>query len=255
MDPRSSPPPGCRSARRSASEGVSPSSQPERLSGRGLAPLSSWRATLSPSSSNIARSSPGSTPSVVRKLPIITPLRPALTASGCELVEVLDAPAAEPEQGVGEDEAEDRDPLDDVPGVHQLAVAELRPGARVEQVDRDRRRVDLGELERHLDALARRLAEVEDPADAALEARVLDRVDRADPALVADRRRDLVVVAARGLDVVVDALDARVGQLLGAGGGDVADRDAALEVRLLGDEAARPRGSSRSRASTAPGPG
>ena len=35
--------------------GVSPSSHPERLSGRGFAPLSGWRATLSPSSSNIAR--------------------------------------------------------------------------------------------------------------------------------------------------------------------------------------------------------
>src|SRR3712207_7753613 len=47
--------------------GVSPSSQPERLSGRGLAPLSSWRATFRPSSSNIARSCSGSEPSVGRK--------------------------------------------------------------------------------------------------------------------------------------------------------------------------------------------
>src|SRR6185437_4951009 len=60
--------------------GLSPSSQPERLSGRGLEPLSGWRATFSPSSSNIARSSAGSAPRVVRKLPIITPFRPALTA-------------------------------------------------------------------------------------------------------------------------------------------------------------------------------
>jgi hypothetical protein len=92
------------------------------------------------------------------------------------------------------------------------------------------------EFERHLDALARRLAEVQDPAHAALQAGVLDGVDGADAALVAHRRRDLVVVAARRLDVVMDALDSRVGKLLGARGGDVPDGDAALEVRLLGDE-------------------
>src|SRR5215207_9457428 len=63
--------------------GVSPSSQPERLSGRGFDPLSGWRATLRPSSSNMARSSSGSEPSVVRKFPIITPLIPAFTASAC----------------------------------------------------------------------------------------------------------------------------------------------------------------------------
>src|SRR5215208_5750048 len=62
--------------------GVSPSSHPERLSGRGLEPLSGWRATFRPNSSNIALSSAGSTPRVVRKFPIITPLRPALTATG-----------------------------------------------------------------------------------------------------------------------------------------------------------------------------
>src|SRR5688572_10894525 len=62
--------------------GASPSSQPDRLSGRGLLPLSGWRATFSPRSSNIARSSSGSEPSVVRKLPIITPFSPAFTASG-----------------------------------------------------------------------------------------------------------------------------------------------------------------------------
>ena len=69
------------------------------------------------------------------------------------------------------------------------------PDPRVEQVDRDRGRVDLGELEGHLDPLARRLAEVEDPADAGLQPRLLDGVDRPQPALVAHRRGDLVVVA------------------------------------------------------------
>ena len=74
----------CESTRSSTGvRGASPSSQPDRLSGRGFDPLSAWRATLSPSSSNIARSSSGSEPSVVRKLPIITPLMPALTASLC----------------------------------------------------------------------------------------------------------------------------------------------------------------------------
>src|SRR5688572_2117039 len=72
----------CESIRSSTGvRGLSPSSQPERLSGRGFAPLSSWRATFRPSSSNILRSHSGSEPSVVRKLPIITPFSPALTAS------------------------------------------------------------------------------------------------------------------------------------------------------------------------------
>ena len=61
----------------------SPASHPERLSGLGFEPLSSCRATFSPSSVNISLSSSGSEPSVVRKLPIITPFNPALTASGC----------------------------------------------------------------------------------------------------------------------------------------------------------------------------
>jgi len=62
------------------------------------------------------------------------------------------------------------------------AVAELRPRARVEQVDRDRGRIDLRELERHLHALGARLPEVEDAADAGLEPRLAHGVDRAQPA-------------------------------------------------------------------------
>ena len=69
------------SSRASTTSGVSPSSHPVRLSGRGLAPLSGWRPTFRPSSSKSARSSAGVEPSVVRKFPIITPLSPALTAS------------------------------------------------------------------------------------------------------------------------------------------------------------------------------
>src|SRR3954454_314436 len=153
-----------------------------------------------------------------------------------ELPEVLDAPSAEAEQGVGEDQAEDRDPLDDLPRVHQIAIAELRPGPGIEEVDWNRGGVDLGELEGHLDTLARSLAEVEDSADAALEAGLLDRVDGANAALVADRRGDLGVIGARRLDVVVDALNARILELAGAVGRDMAHRDAALEIRVLGDE-------------------
>ena len=74
----------------------------------------------------------------------------------------------------------------------------------------------LRQLEGHLDALLARLAEVEDAADAGLEARLADRVDRAQPRLVADRRRDLVVVGLGRLDVVVHALDAGLAQRLGA---------------------------------------
>ena len=51
--PECRPRPGCRSGRRSGVRGASPSSQPPRLSGRGLAPLSGWRATLRPRSVNI----------------------------------------------------------------------------------------------------------------------------------------------------------------------------------------------------------
>ena len=63
-----------------------------------------------------------------------------------ELAEVLDAPAAQAEQRIGEDQPEDRDPLDRLPRVHEVAVAELRARPRVEEVDRHGGRVDLGEL-------------------------------------------------------------------------------------------------------------
>ena len=154
-----------------------------------------------------------------------------------EVLQVLDPPAAQPEEGIGQDQAEDRDPLDDLPRVHQRAVAELGAGAGVQEVDRNRGGIDLGQLEGHLDPLARCLAEVEDAADAALQARLPDRVDGADAALVADGRRYLRVVGPRRLDVVVNALDARVGELLRPVGGHVADRDATLEVGVLGDQA------------------
>ena len=240
----------------STTSGVSPSSQPERLSGRGLAPLSGWRATFRPSSLEHLAVLLGRVAERGQEVAHHHAVEPGLDGQPLQLAEVLDAPAAEAEQRVGEDQAEDRDPLDRLPRVHVLAVAELRARARVEQVDRHRRGVDLGQLEGHLDALLARLAEVEDAADAGLEAGLRDRVDRAQAALVADRRGDLGVVGLGGLDVVVDALDARPPcSALRAGGGDVPDRRAALEVRVLGDEPRALEAPSRSRAWTAPGPG
>src|SRR4051794_16863338 len=153
-----------------------------------------------------------------------------------QLAEVLDAPAAQPEQRLGQDEPEDGDPLHRFPRVHGVAIAELRAGAWVEQVDRHGRGVDPRQLERHLDTLLARLAEVEDPADARLEPRVPHGRDRAQPALVADGRRDLVVVGLGRLDVVVHPLDAGLAERLRSRRAQVPDRRAALEVRLLGDE-------------------
>ena len=174
---------------------------------------------------------------MVRKLPIITPLSPALTAScWSSAAEVLVAPAAEPEQRVRHHEPEDRHPLHDLHRVHQVAVAELGARPRVEQVDRDAGGLERGQLEGHLHALLARLAEVEDAADAGLEPGLAHRVDRADPALVADGGGHLVVVALGGLHVVVDALDAGVLQRVGAIARHVADRDAALEVGVLGHQ-------------------
>ena len=114
---------------------------------------------------------------------------------------------------------------------------------------------DLGQLEGHLDPLARRLPEVEDAADAGLETGLADRVDRPDPALVADRRRHLVVVGARGLDVVVDPLHAGVGEPLGARRARCGRPRRSASGSCSRRPAWRPRRSSRSPASTGPGPG
>ena len=69
-------------------------------------------------------------------------VQPGLDRERLELAEVLDPAAAEAEQRVGEDQPEDRDPLDRLPRVHEVAVAELRARARVQQVDRHAGRVD-----------------------------------------------------------------------------------------------------------------
>ena len=88
--PRSWPRPASRSARRPGCAAPRRRASPSGCRGAGSTPLSAWRATLSPSSSNIARSSSGSEPSVVRKLPIITPLMPGLDGERVQLAEVLD---------------------------------------------------------------------------------------------------------------------------------------------------------------------
>ena len=93
-----------------------------------------------------------------------------------------------------------------------------------------------GEFKRHLDPLLARLAEVEDAADAGLQASVADGVDRAQPPVVANGRRHLGVVRGGGLHVVVHALDPGLLERLRPVGREVADRDAPLEVRVLGDE-------------------
>ena len=151
--------------------------------------------------------------------------------------EVLHASAAEAEQRVREHEPEDRDPRDRLPRIQQPAVAELRPAPGDQQVHGHAGRVDLRELEGHLDALLGRLAEVQDAADARLQAGLPDGVDRPQPAVVADRGRDLRVVGLGGLDVVVHPLDARLLEHPRALRAEMADRDAALEVRLLRDQA------------------
>ncbi len=118
-----------RRARRSASAASRRRASRSGCRAAGWRRCPSWRATFRPSSSNIARSCSGSEPSVVRKLPIITPLRPALTASRCTRVaEVLDAAAAEPEERVGQDQPEDRDPLDGLPRVHESRSPNFVPG-------------------------------------------------------------------------------------------------------------------------------
>src|ERR1700691_5977589 len=83
-----------------------------------------------------------------------------LDGQGLQLAEVLDASAAQSEQRLWQDQTEDRDPLDRLPRIHVLAVAELRAWTRIEHVDWDARWVDLGQLEGHLHALLAALAEV-----------------------------------------------------------------------------------------------
>src|SRR5439155_12808210 len=150
------------------------------------------------------------------EIPHHHPVEACLDGEGLEVAEVLDAPAAEAEEGLRKDQAEDRYELHRLPRVDQLPVAEFRARARVEEIDRDAGRVHLGELERHLDPLLPSLAQIEDAAYARLEAGLLDGGDGPHPSLVLHGGGDLVVVAPSGLDVVVDSLDPRLAELLRA---------------------------------------
>src|SRR5204862_3731738 len=80
--------------------GAWPSSQPERLSGRGLAPLSGWRATFSPSSEHLAvlsRLDAEGGEEVAHHHAV----EPRLDRERLEILEVLNPAAAEAEQRVG----------------------------------------------------------------------------------------------------------------------------------------------------------
>src|SRR5207248_5876470 len=98
------------------------------------------------------------------------------------------------------------------------------------------RRLELGELEGHLDALLAALAEIEDPAYAGLQAGLLYRLYRANAAGVAHGGGDLVVVGLGRLHVVMHALDPGVLERPCASARHVADRRAALEVGVLGHQ-------------------
>ena len=254
-DPRSWPRPGGRSARRSASPASRPRASPSGCRGAGWRRCRPGGATFRPSSSNIARSSSGSAPRVVRKLPIITPFSPALTASGCRSPRFSTRPPQSRKRAPGMIRRKIATHLTTSHGVHQRAVAELGPLARVEQVDRHRGRVQLGELEGHLDPLPGGLAEVEDAADAGLQPRLLDRLDRPQAALVADRGGDLRVVGAGRLDVVVDALDPGLAQRLRPLGRTCGRSRRSASGWSARRPVAPPRGSWRSRVWRGPGPG
>ena len=103
-------------------------------------------------------------------------VQPGLDGQRLQVAQVLYPAAAEPEERGGEDQAEDGDPLDRLPWVHQSRSPNLVPGRGFSRLIGHARGVDLGQLEGHLHALLARLAEVEDAADAGLEPRLLDRV-------------------------------------------------------------------------------
>ena len=197
-----------------------------------------WRATFRPSPSNIARSSSGSEPSVVRKLPIITPFRPALTASCCRSAG-RGSRCARRRAGTarrGSRGGRSRPTCTTSIGSIISRSPNLVPGRGLSRL--------IGTLVGSSAASSKAIStrcsrdsprlrmpptQVSSPASR-------DRLDRPDAALVADRRGHLVVVALGRLDVVVDALDARVLERLGALARHVADRGAALEVGVLGHQ-------------------
>ena len=107
------------SRKSSTTSGVSPSSQPRAVVGPRVGAVVGLARDVQ---AEVARTSRGPRsgvlPSVVRKLPIITPLRPALTASGCSSPRFSTRPPQSRNSALGQDQAEDRDPLHGLPRVH-----------------------------------------------------------------------------------------------------------------------------------------
>ena len=129
-------------------------------------------------------------------------------AHALQLAEHVLATTGEAEPGAREDEPEQRDGLERFTGRDQPLLAE-RGAAREQEVDRHLARVELGELEREVDALIEGLAHAEDAAAAQLHARV-DREPRGrDPVVVGVRRADRREHLARRLEVVVVPPDTR----------------------------------------------
>ena len=152
-----------------------------------------------------------------------------------EVAEVLDPPAAEAEQRLGQDQAEDRDPLDGLPRVHQLAFAELRPRARDQQVDRHAGRVDRGELERPRRA-ARGSGRGSGSRRRTSRAPPRGPPDRPQAALVADRARTPWDRSSRPTRRCGAHAGCRLRAKPSRARREVADRDAALEVGVFGDQ-------------------
>ena len=169
----------------------------------------------------------------MRKLPIITPFSPALTASGCSSPRFSTRPPQRRKSAAGRIRRKIAMNLTASQGSISSRSPNFVPARGLSRLIGTLVGSMLGQLEGHLDALLARLAEVEDAADARLEPGFPHRLDRADATLVPDRGGHLVVVAARRLDVVVHALDAGLLQLPRALGRHVADRGAALEVGVL----------------------
>ena len=107
-----------------------------------------------------------------------------------ELAEDAFAPAGQAQPRRGQDEPEQRDRLQRLARGERRLPVERRSRTRVEQVDRDLARFQLGELEREVDALLEGLAHAEDAAAAELHARIAGEAGGADAVVVAVGRAD-----------------------------------------------------------------
>ena len=96
-------------------------------------------------------------------------------AHGLQLAERQLTTARVAEDHVGQPEPEHGDPADGVERPHRLANGQRSAGPRVEEVDGDFGRRQLGQLTDQLEALGDRLAHAEEDAAAQLHARPLVR--------------------------------------------------------------------------------